>query len=63
MQIIQVGLSHKTEPVEIREQLALSETGVPAALRALRLGSNDSNGKSLTCLCWAAVIVSCLGRE
>lgn len=35
MQIIQVGLSHKTAPVEIREQLALSEAALPAALRTL----------------------------
>ena len=35
MQIIQVGLSHQTAPVEIREQLALSEASIPAALRTL----------------------------
>jgi glutamyl-tRNA reductase len=47
MQIIQVGLSHKTAPVEIREKLALSETDLPAALRALRLGSNGSTSNAL----------------
>lgn len=35
MQIIQAGLSHKTAPVEIREQLALSESAIPEALRML----------------------------
>jgi glutamyl-tRNA reductase len=35
MQIIQVGLSHKTAPIEIRERLALSETDLPAALKVL----------------------------
>lgn len=35
MQILQVGLSHQTAPVEIREQLALSEDSVPAGLRRL----------------------------
>jgi glutamyl-tRNA reductase len=35
MQIIQVGLSHQTAPVEIREQLALSEAAIPGALRTL----------------------------
>jgi glutamyl-tRNA reductase len=35
MQILQVGLSHQTAPVEIREQLALAEDAVPAGLRTL----------------------------
>jgi len=35
MQILQLGLSHQTAPVEIREQLALPETAVPGALRTL----------------------------
>jgi glutamyl-tRNA reductase len=35
MQIIQVGLDHKTAPVEIREQLAFSETQTPTALNLL----------------------------
>jgi glutamyl-tRNA reductase len=35
MQIIQVGLSHKTAPIEVRERLALSETDLPAALQML----------------------------
>jgi glutamyl-tRNA reductase len=35
MQIIQAGLSHKTTPIEIREQLALSEGAIPGALRIL----------------------------
>ncbi|HIC88546.1 MAG TPA: glutamyl-tRNA reductase, partial [Anaerolineae bacterium] len=35
MQIINIGLSHKTAPIEIREQLALAETQIPAALRVL----------------------------
>ena len=35
MQILQVGLSHQTAPVEIREQLALSDENVPSGLRIL----------------------------
>lgn len=35
MQILQLGLSHQTAPVEIREQLALSEAAIPEALRTL----------------------------
>jgi glutamyl-tRNA reductase len=35
MQILQVGLSHQNTPVEIREQLALSETATPVALETL----------------------------
>ncbi|NIV33193.1 MAG: glutamyl-tRNA reductase, partial [Anaerolineae bacterium] len=35
MQILQVGLSHQTAPVEVREQLALSEAAIPDALRVL----------------------------
>jgi glutamyl-tRNA reductase len=35
MQILQVGLSHQMTPVEIREQLALPEAAMPAALESL----------------------------
>jgi glutamyl-tRNA reductase len=35
MQILQIGLSHQTAPVEIREQLALPEAALPGALRGL----------------------------
>lgn len=35
MQIIQVGLSHQTAPVDIREQLAVPETAMAEALRTL----------------------------
>jgi glutamyl-tRNA reductase len=35
MQILQLGLSHQTAPVEVREQLALSESAIPAALGTL----------------------------
>jgi glutamyl-tRNA reductase len=35
MQILQIGLSHQTAPVEIREQLALTEASIPGALRTL----------------------------
>jgi glutamyl-tRNA reductase len=35
MQILQVGLSHQTAPVEVREQLALSEAAIPHALHVL----------------------------
>ena len=44
MQIIQVGLSHRTVPIEIRERLALSDTDVPAFLRALGAGRNGGTG-------------------
>ena len=40
MQILQIGLSHQTAPVEIREQLALSEAALPEALSVL----SPSNG-------------------
>jgi glutamyl-tRNA reductase len=35
MQIVQVGLSHQTAPVEVREQLALAESAIPDALGIL----------------------------
>lgn len=35
MQILQVGLSHQTAPVEVREQVALSEAAAPDALHIL----------------------------
>jgi glutamyl-tRNA reductase len=35
MQILQLGLSHQTAPVEIREQLAFAEAAIPEALRTL----------------------------
>jgi len=35
MEILQIGLSHQTAPVEVREQLALSESAVPGALGVL----------------------------
>jgi glutamyl-tRNA reductase len=35
MQILQIGLSHQTAPVEIREQLALAPESVPGALQVL----------------------------
>lgn len=30
------GLNHKTAPLEVRERFAISEQGVPEALRRLR---------------------------
>jgi glutamyl-tRNA reductase len=47
MQIIQVGLSHRTAPVDIREQLAISEPGLPSALRTLRPSNGDGPGYAL----------------
>jgi glutamyl-tRNA reductase len=47
MQIIQVGLSHQTAPVEIREQLALSEAAIPAALRTLCPENDYGTGYAL----------------
>ena len=35
MHIVQVGLSHQTAPVEVRERLALAEEAIPDALRLL----------------------------
>ena len=35
MNIIQIGLNHRTAPVEIREQVALSPAKIPTALQAL----------------------------
>jgi glutamyl-tRNA reductase len=36
MQLFLLGLNHKTAPVEVREQLALSPSHLPGALRGLR---------------------------
>jgi glutamyl-tRNA reductase len=47
MHILQTGLSHKTAPIEIREQLALSETDLPNALRKLCPETRDSPGDPL----------------
>lgn len=47
MQIMQVGLSHKTAPIEIREQLALSEASLTTALRGLRPEGNGNSGAVL----------------
>jgi glutamyl-tRNA reductase len=33
--IVQIGLSHRIAPVEVRERLALPETAIPDALRLL----------------------------
>lgn len=41
MAIVLVGLSHRTAPVEIREQLALSGSALQNALEALHRASND----------------------
>jgi len=72
MQIIQVGLSHHTAPVEIREQLALSEAAIPSALRTLCPENNYGPGYALegvilsTCNrleVYAAVESADLGQE
>jgi len=47
MQIIQVGLSHKTASIEIREQLALSEADLPATLRILCPDNGHGPGYAL----------------
>ncbi|MFN2154872.1 MAG: glutamyl-tRNA reductase, partial [Anaerolineae bacterium] len=47
MQILQVGLSHQTAPVEIREQLALSEAAIPDALDVLCLDNGCGPGYAL----------------
>src|SRR5687768_15593833 len=39
MQLFLLGLSHKTAPVEVREQLALSPAQLPRALQSLRQAS------------------------
>ncbi len=43
MEIVEIGLSHQTAPVEIREQLALSEAAVPEALRVLCSDNGDGH--------------------
>ncbi len=55
MQILQVGLSHQTAPVEIREQLALSEAAVPVALRTLCPNNGRDSGYALE----GAVLSTC----
>ncbi len=47
MQIVQVGLSHQTAPVEVREQLALSEAAIPDALGILCPGNGCGPGYAL----------------
>ena len=47
MQILQVGLSHQTAPVEIREQLALPEAAIPDALRTLCPDNGSGPGYAL----------------
>jgi glutamyl-tRNA reductase len=47
MQILQVGLSHQTAPVEVRERLALSEGVVPEALHLLCPGNGCGPGYAL----------------
>ena len=55
MQIVQVGLNHKTAPVEIRERLALSETKTPTALDLLCSG----NGSGPTYALEGAILSTC----
>ncbi|MFC2029170.1 glutamyl-tRNA reductase [Chloroflexota bacterium] len=55
MQILQVGLTHHTTPVEIREKLALSETVIPGVLRALCPDNGCGPGYALE----AAVLSTC----
>jgi glutamyl-tRNA reductase len=47
MQILQVGLSHRTAPVNIREQLALSEAALPAVLKTMCSSNGDGGGDAL----------------
>ncbi len=47
MQILQIGLSHRTAPVEIREKLALAEAALPAALTTLCPSNGDGPGYAL----------------
>lgn len=47
MFILQVGLSHHTAPVEIREQLAFPEAAIPGALQALGGGNGCGPGTIL----------------
>jgi glutamyl-tRNA reductase len=55
MQIINVGLSHLTAPVEIREQLALSQTAMPEALRTLCPANGCGPGYALE----GAILATC----
>ena len=47
MQILQVGLSHRTAPVEIREQLALAESAISEALDTLCPENDPGLGHAL----------------
>ena len=44
MDLVLVGLSHKTAPVEVREQIAFPEEHLPGALRLLRTECNLQEG-------------------
>ena len=55
MQILQIGLSHQTAPVEIREQLALLEPAIPEALRALF----PDNGSGPSCALEGVLLSTC----
>jgi glutamyl-tRNA reductase len=47
MHILQIGLSHQTTPVDIREQVALSEAALPGALKVLCPSNGDGPGYAL----------------
>jgi len=47
MQILKIGLSHKTAPIEIREQLSLSEAALPSALGLLCPQNSDGPAYAL----------------
>src|SRR5437660_12634066 len=44
MNIIAVGLNHRTAPVELRERLAVSGSRLPQALRRLKRGPGSDEG-------------------
>lgn len=48
MNLVAVGLSHHTAPVEVREQLALPSAGVPALLEKLRTDQVGAEGVLLS---------------
>ncbi|MBZ0295911.1 MAG: glutamyl-tRNA reductase [Anaerolineae bacterium] len=58
MTIILVGLNHRTAPVELREQLALTGCALPMALEDLR-NENPSNSNGMIRLQEAVILSTC----
>lgn len=64
MNLVAVGLSHHTAPVEVREQLAMGPTGVPELLQRLRSDAVGAEGVLLsTCNRVELYVVPQRGRD